>query len=98
MASSTLASTAASSRICSSYCSPLDSAEAKIVGLVVTPTTEESAISRSRLPVLIRSRERSSSQIETPASESCFSRSLMVVLLVESCVLDDSSAHRSGLS
>src|ERR687886_302235 len=98
MASSTLESSAASSRIWSSYSSPLERAEAKIVGLVVTPTTDDSRISCSRLPVLIRSRDRSSSQIETPASESCFSRSLMVVLLGKSYVLDDSSAHQKGLS
>ena len=45
-------------------------APAKIVGFVVTPTTCLSLISSARLPVSIRSRDRSSSQMETPASES----------------------------
>src|SRR4051794_26311734 len=53
-------------------------AAAKIVGLVVTPTTCFSLISSARLPVSIRSRERSSSQMETPASERAWSRSVMV--------------------
>src|SRR3954451_16175494 len=53
-------------------------AAAKIVGLVVTPTTCFSLISSARLPVSIRSRERSSSQMETPASESACRRSVMV--------------------
>src|SRR6185312_10915632 len=38
-------------------------------GLVVTPTTFISSIMAFRVPELIRSRERSSSQMETPASE-----------------------------
>src|SRR4051794_22575517 len=53
-------------------------APAKIVGLVVTPTTCLSLISSARLPVSIRSRERSSSQMETPASDRAWSRSVMV--------------------
>jgi len=44
----------------------------KIDGLVVTPTTFFSSISLRRVPVWRRPRERSSSQIETPASESCW--------------------------
>src|SRR6478735_4140283 len=53
-------------------------AAAKIVGLVVTPTTDFSLIRSARLPVSIRSRDRSSSQMDTPASASFFKRSLMV--------------------
>src|SRR5690348_2346176 len=45
-------------------------AVAKIVGLVVTPTTLNSSASCFRLPVRMRSRERSSSQTATPAPES----------------------------
>src|SRR6478752_8920782 len=63
---------------CSSYRSPLAMAAAKIVGLVVTPTTALSLIRSARLPVSMRSRDRSSSQIDTPASASFFKRSLMV--------------------
>src|SRR3712207_2846481 len=59
----------ASSRSFSSYASPFDSADAKIVGLVVTPTTRWVRDSSARLPVLSRSRDRSSSQTATPASE-----------------------------
>src|SRR5436190_3408857 len=53
----------------------------KIVGLDVTPTTCLSRTSISRLPVTRRSRERSSSQIATPASVSCFKVSVTGVLL-----------------
>ncbi len=67
----TSAPSATSLRTCSSYRSPSAIAAAKIVGLVVTPTTCLSLISSARLPVSIRSRERSSSQMETPASERC---------------------------
>ena len=45
------------------------SALAKIVGLLVTPTTSESLISAARLPDSMRWRDRSSSQMETPAAE-----------------------------
>ncbi len=45
-------------------------AAAKIVGLVVTPTTEYSSTRDCRLPVRMRSRDRSSSHTATPASES----------------------------
>src|SRR5687768_4508381 len=45
-------------------------AAAKIVGLVVTPTTEYSSTIDCRLPLCMRSRERSSSQTATPASDS----------------------------
>ena len=58
------------------------SAPAKIVGLVVTPTTDFSLTRSARLPVSIRSRDRSSSQMETPASARAFSRSLMCFLRV----------------
>ena len=61
----------------SSYRSPLAIAAAKIVGFVVTPTTLLSLTRSARLPVSMRSRERSSSQMETPASASACSRSFM---------------------
>ena len=80
-ASSTSAPSPASSRTCSSYRSPLARAPAKIVGFVVTPTTCSSLTRSARLPVSMRSRDRSSSQMETPASESSWSWSVMVFLL-----------------
>src|SRR6478672_8863690 len=43
-----------------------------MVGLVVTPTTCLSRNSSASVPRTNRSRDRSSSQIETPASLSCF--------------------------
>ena len=52
-------------------------AAAGIVGFVVTPTTCEVWTRSARLPVSSRSRDRSSSQIDTPASESCCKRSVM---------------------
>ena len=64
-------------RTCSSYLSPSAMALAKIVGLVVTPTTDFSLMSSSRFPVSMRSRDRSSSQIETPASDRDFKRSFI---------------------
>src|SRR5687767_10306844 len=45
-------------------------AAAKIVGLVVTPTTQYSSTSFCRFPLLMRSRDRSSSHTATPAAES----------------------------
>src|SRR4051812_16228554 len=45
-----------------------------MVGLLVTPTTQNSSTSCCRLPLRMRSRERSSSQMETPAAESSASR------------------------
>src|SRR3954466_14398780 len=51
-------------------------------GLLVTPTTCWFFIRSARFPVSSRSRERSSSQMETPASESCLRRSVMVPLLL----------------
>src|SRR4051794_24660181 len=50
-------------------------AAAKMVGLLVQPTTLYSSISDCRLPVWMRSRERSSSQTATPAAESSASLS-----------------------
>src|SRR3954466_14222615 len=76
----------ASSRICASYRSPWLRAAWKIDGLVVTPTTCWSRTRSARLPVSMRSRDRSSSQIETPASESCFRRSVMFPSLVGASV------------
>ena len=70
IASATFLPSATSSRTCSSYASPLASADAKMVGLVVTPTTFRSAISRSSPCPLMRSRDRSSSQMLTPAADS----------------------------
>jgi hypothetical protein len=75
---STSSPSATSARTSSSYRSPSEIADAKIVGFVVTPTTDLCLTRSARLPVSIRSRDRSSSQIETPASESAFSRSLML--------------------
>src|SRR3954451_698325 len=54
----------------------------KMVGFVVTPTTCLSRMSAARVPVTSRSRDRSSSQIETPASLSCFNVSLLMAILV----------------
>src|SRR5690606_25661787 len=45
-------------------------AASKMLGLVVTPTTFFSSMSLARLPLFRRSRDRSSSQLETPAAES----------------------------
>src|SRR5687768_7526058 len=45
-------------------------AAAKIVGLVVTPTTLDSSTSDCRFPLRMRSRDRSSSHTATPAEES----------------------------
>src|SRR4051812_41848574 len=42
-----------------------------MVGLVVTPTTLYSSTSDCRLPLRMRSRDRSSSQTATPAFDSC---------------------------
>src|SRR5689334_19912632 len=53
-----------------------------MVGLEVTPTTWKSSISDCRLPVRSRSRLMSSSQIDTPASESCARTSLDTVLFL----------------
>ena len=44
----------------------------KMLGFVVTPTTFDSAMSDARLPFRRRSRERSSSHMETPASLRAF--------------------------
>src|SRR4051812_26108840 len=46
-----------------------------MVGLVVTPTTELLLMSSARFPVSMRSRDRSSSQMDTPASARDLSRS-----------------------
>src|SRR5579872_7034108 len=78
-ASSTETPRNARSATCSSYADPDDTACAKIVGLEVTPTTWKSSISDRRFPVRSRSRLMSSSQTETPASDSCPSTSDMVI-------------------
>ena len=62
---------------CSAYASASEIAFAKMVGLVVTPLTCWSWIRDARLPLVSRCRERSSSQMETPASASAFKRSFM---------------------
>src|SRR4051812_40061141 len=49
-----------------------------MVGLVVTPVTDRVATRSARLPLSRRSRDRASSQIETPASARFFSRLLMM--------------------
>ena len=56
------------SRICSSYASPLATAFWKIVGFEVTPTTASSRTSFSRKPVLSQSREIESIQTLCPSS------------------------------
>src|SRR3954454_18101704 len=50
-------------------------AAAKMLGLVVTPTTLYSSTSACRLPLRMRSRDRSSSQTATPAFDSSASLS-----------------------
>ena len=77
-ASSTSTPRTARSRSCQSYSSASLSALAKIVGLVVTPTTCFSRRSWSSPPELSRTREMSSSQTATPAALS--SPSLSVVM------------------
>ena len=69
-ASSAVAPDAASSATCASYdvSSGFVMAFAKIVGLVVTPVTLREAISSARLPEEMRVRDRSSSQMLTPAA------------------------------
>src|SRR5947199_10122373 len=56
-----------------------------MVGLEFTPTTWKSSISDCRLPVRSRSRLMSSSQIDTPAPESCARTSLDTVLFLPAC-------------
>src|SRR3954467_15718017 len=51
-----------------------------MVGLVVTPTTDLESSSRCRSPLRSSSRDRSSSQMETPCSDSWASASVMRVL------------------
>src|SRR5690625_893611 len=51
-------------------------------GFVVTPITPRGRISSSRLPVSIRSRDKSSSQMDTPASASACKRAFMFLLNV----------------
>src|ERR1700751_5515931 len=50
---------------------------AKIVGLVVTPETCLSRTSAARLPLVSRSRRRSSSHTDTPAARSLASESVI---------------------
>src|SRR4051812_12572197 len=70
------------SRICSSYESPESNAFWKIDGLLVTPTTASSRISRSSSPLSIISRERESIQTLWPRSDSSCSRDLLMLLLL----------------
>src|SRR5688500_16558766 len=79
----------ARSRSCSSYALPSDSAFWKIDGFVVTPTTCLSLTRSAGLPVRRRSRDRSSSQIETPAADRSASASDTLVLLQLPVVLPD---------
>src|SRR5215469_14024702 len=58
-----------------------------MVGFVVTPTTWSSATRLARLPVVSRSRLRSSSQIETPLLVSSVSWLLMVWSFLQWCSL-----------
>src|SRR5699024_11346629 len=64
-----------------SYSERPEMADWKIEGLVVTPTTLRVSISSRRLPELIRWRERSSSQMDTPASERVWVRGLWVMIV-----------------
>lgn len=70
IASSVVTRFAARPETASEYDSPFESAPAKIVGLVVTPLTLRVEMSSARLPVVMRFRERSSSQMLTPAAAS----------------------------
>ena len=49
------------------YAAPLEKAPAKIVGFVVTPETARDSIRAFREPDSMRSRDKSSSQMLTPA-------------------------------
>jgi hypothetical protein len=72
IASSTDAPAFASSAIWSAYeCPPPPIAPWKIVGFVVTPLTLRVEMSSVRLPDVMRSRDRSSSQMLTPCWTSC---------------------------
>ena len=75
---------AASDLISAEYLSEPEIAAEKMLGLVVTPTTEELLMSSAKVPDSSRSRDKSSSQIATPALESCFKFSdiFVVPLLV----------------
>src|SRR6476646_10166257 len=84
-ASSTFFPPSARPLTCSLYASPCDRAAAKIVGLVVTPTTCLWSMRSWSRPLVISGRFRSSSQIETPCSDRAFSASVMSV---PSCSLD----------
>src|ERR671912_2338877 len=79
-ASSTLLPESASSRTWVSYACPSDSAAWKIDGFVVTPTTPLPSMSFCRLPEVRRSRERSSSQMETPFAARSWTAVLVMVL------------------
>src|SRR5689334_23265596 len=70
-----------------------------MVGFVVTPTTCWSRISPARLPLVRRSRDRSSSQIDTPASESAARLSLLLMCLqLLSRILDFGKRAARGVS
>ena len=76
----TLAPADASRLISARYLSePLMAAE-KILGLVVTPTTLELEISSASEPLSSRSRDKSSSQMDTPASDKSCSELILVCL------------------
>ena len=74
----------ASDFISAEYLSDLEIAAEKILGLVVTPTTFDEAIKPASEPLSNRSRDRSSSQIATPASDNSLSddMSTPVILLM----------------
>src|SRR3954454_23652501 len=85
---------------CSSYASPFSMAFWKIVGLLVTPTTCFLWTSSCRFPVRSRSRLMSSSQMETPSSDSCANASLISCPLSVPCrsAPDATSALQGGVS
>src|SRR5215469_599362 len=65
---------------------------AKMVGLVVTPTTWSCSIRSARLPVTSRSRLRSSSQIETPTLLRSAS-ALVIATLLSAAGCSPASGH-----
>src|SRR6478735_4610262 len=82
IAVSVLAPSSARSRSWPSYRSPFARAEAKIVGLVVTPTTCRPVMSDWSSPLASSSRERSSSHTATPCADSSASGSWRMSLVM----------------
>ena len=72
-------------------------ADWKIEGLVVTPTTSRVAISSARSPEVIACRERSSSQIDTPASDRARVRGFRCSFIWSSSGLSTSQALAAAM-